>query len=137
MKHIILLAALALFAGGCAEPGPPLIASDVIIKKPMPGMRMSAGYLALTNNSKDPLVITDVSSPQFEAVEMHETIEEDGVSRMVPVGDLTIPPGSTVTFKPGGKHLMLMRPGAALDVVALSFHSGDKIVLTIEVTAVG
>jgi copper(I)-binding protein len=137
MKQIILLAALALFTGGCTEPGAALVASDVMIKKPMPGMKMSAGYLALTNNSKNPLVITDVTSPQFEAVEMHETIVEDGVSRMIEIGDLTISPGSTVTFEPGGKHLMLMRPDGSLEVVALSFHSGDAIVLTIEVAPVG
>lgn len=137
MKHLIVLAALAVFAGGCSEAGAPLVASDVVIKKPMPGMKMSAGYLTLSNNSKDPVAITHVTSPQFGAVEMHESIDEDGVSRMVQIENLTIPPESVVTFKRGGKHLMMMRPSGALDVVAISFHSGDTVVLTIEVTPVG
>ena len=136
MRHVLLIVALALFAGGCSEPGAPLVASDVVIKKPMPGMKMSAGYLTLTNNGDNPLVITRVTSPQFGAVEMHESIVEDGVSRMVQIDDLNIPPAAEVTFEPGGKHLMLMRPVGALDVVALSFHSGDTIVLAIEVTPV-
>ena len=136
MRNALILAALVV-AAACSGTDAPLVASDVVIKKPMPGMHMSAGYFTLTNNGDEPLTITHVSSPQFEAVEMHETIVEDGISRMKPLGDLAIPPSSSVVFEPGGKHLMLMRPRDDLETVSLAIHTGDAIVLTINVTPEG
>ena len=116
----------------CSGPDAPLVASDVVIKKPLPGMRMSAGYINLRNDSDDPITITGVASPQFESVQVHETIIEDGISRMIELGELSIPPASTVTLEPGGKHLMLMRPTGNLDTVTLEFRSGDLVVLRVD-----
>lgn len=133
MKHLALL--LVLLAGACSSDAPPLTISDVVIKKPMPGMMMSAGYFSLQNNTSKPVVITHVTSPQFGSVEMHESVVEDGIARMIKLGDLTLPPESTVDFVPGGKHLMLMRPGENLDNVALEFFSGEAVVLSVNVAA--
>ena len=137
MKRFLPVLLIVLLLAGCSEPGAPLVATDVVIRKPVPGMSMSAGYLTLANHSRDTLTITHVTSPQFEAVEMHESIVEDGISRMVEIGAVDIQPDSEVIFEPGGKHLMLMRPGEALDVVTLNFHSDDTIVLTIEASPAG
>ena len=82
-------------------------------------------------------MIERVTSPQFGKVEMHETVIKDGVSRMSALEEVVLPAGATVEFKPGGKHLMLMRPGDNLDAVTLEFHSGDAIVLTISVSPGG
>ena len=133
MKRSLLIIALALVAA-CGSDAPPLVASDVVVKPPMPGMQMTAGYLTLRNHSAEEIVIDRVTSPQFGKVEMHETIIEDGVARMSALGQVVLPAGSAVEFEPGGKHLMLMRPGDNLDSVALEFHSGDSIVLTVSVS---
>jgi copper(I)-binding protein len=131
MKRLIL--SLLLIAGACSSDTAPLAVSDTVIRKPLPGMHMSAGYFTLTNNTAESIVITHVTSPQFGAVEMHETIIEDGVARMVALGDLMLAPESTIQFQPGGKHLMLMRPAEDLADVTLEFHSGDDMVLSITV----
>jgi len=123
--------ALVVLLASCSAEKAPLVASDVDIRKPVPGMNMSAGYLALTNNTSRPVVITHVDSTQFGSVELHESVLEDGVSRMRPLGELTIPPRQTVRFEPGGKHLMLMRPAIGADTVTLDFYSGDTVVLTV------
>ena len=132
MKHIILIAALALFAIGCTDPGAPLVASDVVIKKPMPGMKMSAGFFVLANNTDAAIRITSVSSPQFEAVEIHETNIEDGIARMRELEALVVPPRGSVTLERGGKHLMLMRANDLGDTVTLQLMSDDVPVLTID-----
>ncbi len=128
------LPVLLLVLGACVADEPPLAATDVRIKAPMPGMRMSAGYLTLRNNTAAAITISKVSSPQFESVEMHETRIENDVSRMVALGELTIAAGSSVAFEPGGKHLMLMRPVDDLDAVTLDFHVGDDVILTLATT---
>ncbi len=112
-------------------PAPPLTASGVIITRPMPGMSMSAGYLALTNNTDSPITITSVSSAQFGSVELHESIVEEGVARMRELERLVIPAHGTVTLERGGKHLMLMRPTGDSDSISLRFFDGDNLLLNV------
>ena len=133
MQKILIAALLAL--GACAADETPLVATDVEIRAPMPGMKMSAGYLTLRNNSDADITITKVTSPQFGAVELHETRIEGEVSRMVALDAVTVPAGSTVSFAPGGKHLMLMRPSDDLDAVTLEFYAGPDLVLTLATAA--
>ena len=130
-KPVILLAALA--ASACAGDVAPLVASDVRINGPLPGMQMAAGYLTLTNYTSRPITITEVTSPQFGRVEMHESVIEDGVARMVELEGLALPTAASVVFEPGGKHLMLMQPADDLDAVTLEFHAGNAVVLTVHV----
>jgi copper(I)-binding protein len=44
---------------------------------------------------------------------------------MVPVEKIEVPPGGTVTFAPGGYHLMMMQPRGKVAV-------GEKIPVTLE-----
>ena len=127
-----LLPLLLLIVAACSSSEAPLVATDVVIKAPPPGMKMSAGYLTLHNNSSEAITITGVSSPQFGAVEMHETVIRDGISRMVALGEVTIPAQGSVDFEPGAKHLMLMRPAGELATVSLEFYSGTDMVLAID-----
>jgi copper(I)-binding protein len=108
MRLVPLL--LTLFLVACGAPQPPLVATDLEITQPMPGRQMSAGFLVLTNNTGDDILISSVTSPQFESVEIHETTIEDR----------------------GGKHLMLMRARNVQDAVTLHLMSGDVPVLTVE-----
>lgn len=130
MRSAFVLAALLL--GACdAEPQPPLVASDVVVTQPMPGTGMSAAYLSLSNNTKQTISISRVSSAQYAAVELHESTIEDGVARMRAIRELRIPAGETVTLRRGGKHLMLMRPTGPADAVSLQFFVGDALILTV------
>jgi copper(I)-binding protein len=134
--RFILLIALALLAA-CGSPQPPLVASDVEITRPMPGRHMSAGYLVLTNNTNEAIVIDAVASPQFGAVEIHETTMEDGISRMREIEELVVPARGSVALERGGKHLMLMRAKPDGDGVTLQFLSNGTPVLTLEHTFAG
>lgn len=130
MRSVALLICLFLAACG-GEAKAPLVASDIVITEPMPGRHMSAGYISFTNNTSDAINITRVVSTEFDAVEMHESLVEDGVAKMRPIEELVIPANSSVSLQRGGKHLMLMRPTAALDTVSLSFYSGDTLLLNV------
>ena len=130
MRIVIVLIALVL--AGCSEPQPPLVASNVEVTRPMPGMKMSAGFFVLTNNTSEPLRITAVTSPQFAAVEIHETTIEDGIARMRELEALVVPARGSVTLERGGKHLMLIRPGDLDDRVSLQLMSDGATVLSID-----
>ena len=131
--RLTLVSAVAILVTACSIESAPLVATDVMIKQPMPGMQMTAGYLTLTNNTTQAIRITQVTSPQFDSVEMHESVVEDGMARMYPLGDLTILAGKAVNFEPGGKHLMLTRPVGEFEAVTLEFRAGKAIVLTLNI----
>jgi copper(I)-binding protein len=128
----ILAALLVLVAACSGSDAPPVVVANVEVTPPRPGAGMSAGYLDITNNSREPLVITHVTSPEFGKVELHETTVEDGVARMRPLDSLVVPPGETVVFERGGKHLMLMRPVDSPDAVTLSLYSGETLLVSVE-----
>ena len=129
MRVALVLAALVIAA--CGAPQPPLVASDVEITRPMPGRPMSAGFLVLTNNTDADIRITRVTSPQFGAVEIHETTIDDGIARMRELGALVVPARGSVTLERGGKHLMLMQARDIGDAVSLQLFSEDAPVLDI------
>lgn len=110
---------------------PPVVASNIKIIQALPGASVSAGYMTLTNNSDDAVLITRVTSPQYGTVSFHQTSIEDDIARMRPIAELTIPPGESIDLEPGGTHLMLMRQRNDVDTVTLDFHSEDTIVISI------
>jgi copper(I)-binding protein len=123
---------VCLFLSACGtDTRPPLVATDIVVTAPMPGSRMSAGYMSFSNNTDMPIRISRVTSPDFGEVEIHESSLEDGVAKMRRIEVLTIPANSGVSLQRGGKHLMLMLPGDVLDTVSLSFYSADTLLLSV------
>jgi copper(I)-binding protein len=73
------------------------------------GATVGAGYLRITNAGSTPDVLTAVTSPVAEHVEIHEMTSTDGIMRMRELaGGLELKPGETAELKPGGLHLMLV-----------------------------
>lgn len=107
---LVLLATL----GGCGGKSAPEVREARIVMPP-PGMNMAAGYFELSNPGSTPLRLLSVSSPGFESVEMHETVTEQGLSRMRAIEKVEVPAHGSLRFEPGGKHLMLM--GARMDSI--------------------
>ncbi len=90
-------------------PGGALVTSEAWVRQVPPAARMTAGYLKLRNTGTEPVVLVGAESPLFNAVEIHGTVTVDGMARMRQQESVTIPPGETVSFEPGGLHLMLMQ----------------------------
>lgn len=67
------------------------------------------GYLVLTNTGTTPDRLIAVTSPSAGKVELHEMTMEGSIMRMreLPKG-IELPPGATVTLKPGSLHLMFI-----------------------------
>lgn len=70
---------------------------------------MGTAYFTVRNSSQEGDRLLRVESAAANVVETHESIDEDGVIRMVPRPEgFEIPAGSSVALEPGGKHVMLM-----------------------------
>lgn len=119
---LLLVLPLVLLVPACgksSEPDPkhgPDTAPQVSharVLLPPPGASMAAGYFDVSNPGATVLELRAVSSPSFDSIEMHETREEGGMSRMRQIEKVEIPAGGSASFEPGAKHLMLM--GSKLD----------------------
>lgn len=75
-----------------------------------PTGRTMAGFMQLTNQGSEAIVVTEASSEQFDRVEIHQMSMDDGVMRMRQLEELRIEPDQTVELRSGGYHLMLFGP---------------------------
>ena len=79
------------------------------------------------------------SSPVADTVEMHETaMDSSGMTGMDPMASVTVAAGATVTFQPGGMHLMLTGLHGALQVgdtveLNLAFEHAGTVTVRAEV----
>lgn len=107
MKHLSLfLAAFASFALVSCGQGDILFADKAVVNlSPVEG-NPSVGYMEL-HGGRQEVDLLGVTSDDAVRLEMHETVEEDGVARMQPLKKINVPPGATVKMEPGGKHVML------------------------------
>ncbi|MFM8753986.1 MAG: copper chaperone PCu(A)C [Phenylobacterium sp.] len=135
MRRQLIAAALTL-----ALAGPALAhdysAGDLRIAHPWTrptaaGAPTGAGYMEITNTGRVPDRLVSATSAHAARVEIHQSSMEGGVMRMkaLPQG-VEIPPGATVRLAPGGLHLMLFGPKAAVS-------TGDKVPVTLTFARAG
>jgi periplasmic copper chaperone A len=70
------------------------------------GAQTAAVYATLQSAAGDEL--TGISTPVAKEAQLHEMSMEGGVMKMRQVEQLDLPPGQSVTLKPGGYHVMLV-----------------------------
>lgn len=133
----VIVLALAVASACDRSSGPPVVVSNVVITAPGVGMPMASGYLEISNRSGSNLRISRVTSPNYAAVEMHETTVEDGIARMREISVLEIAKGETVVFERGGKHLMLMKPVGTVGTITLNFYADDVLLLSVNTEFAG
>ncbi|MFZ3581465.1 copper chaperone PCu(A)C [Loktanella sp. DJP18] len=66
-----------------------------------------AGYLTILNSGATDDVLIGVEAA-FPRVMMHDSTVVDGIARMEALDRVIVPAGETVTFAPGGMHVMFM-----------------------------
>jgi len=108
----------------------------------LPGGVPAGGYFDLRNDGKTVVQLTGASSSSFGDIMVHESLTEKGQSQMRHIDVLELPPGRTLTFKPGSYHLMLMQPARKLNVgdkipMTLEFANGERVTTQFEVRGPG
>lgn len=130
-------ALLSLSAGLHAE----LVVEDAWVRGLPPGVANTAAYMTLRNTGAEDLVLTGASSPIAGSVQLHDTMNHDGMLHMMHVATLTVPAGGEARLASGGMHLMLMelkdapKPGADVELT-LQFADGSTRTLRLPVRSV-
>ncbi len=128
MRRLMFLLLLCHAAGAVAE----LRISDAWLRAMPPGPPNSAAYMTLQNSGASPVAVVAVATPVADAVEIHESVQEDGLWRMRELEQLRLAPGETLSLSPGGRHLMVLglrqRPVAGDSVsFQLTLDNGDMV----------
>ena len=133
--------------GGTAQPAMPVAAPEpgkltVVNVRARPAPLEGgngAAFMTLLNGLDKPIRLASVAGNSAKAIELHETVNDNGVMKMEPHAEgFEIPAGGTLELKPGGKHVMLFgltKPLAVGDSIdlTLNFEGSDPITLTVPV----
>jgi len=119
-----------------AKPG--ISANDARLVLPAVAGRPGVAYFSVRNDTQAPVTLAGVYVSGVGKSEMHQT----SGGKMSAVKMVDIAPGATVTFAPGGLHVMAfdiagtVQAGTAAEAT-LTFSDGDKLSLPIKVEAMG
>jgi copper(I)-binding protein len=109
-----VLAALATVVLATPAPAEQITKGDIVITGPWSratpkGAAVAGGFMQIENKGSAPDKLVGGSMPLAGRFEVHEMKMEGDVMKMRPVeGGLVIPPGGSVTLKPGSYHVMFM-----------------------------
>jgi periplasmic copper chaperone A len=100
-------------------------------------VKVHAAYMTVVNPTDAEEHIVAAESPDYERVELHESIVEGGRNEMRAVDQVTVPAHGRIAFAPAGLHFMLVGPRRtpALDGqirIVLRLRGGEQV----EVSAV-
>ncbi|HWD60194.1 MAG TPA: copper chaperone PCu(A)C [Stellaceae bacterium] len=139
-RFLALGASLALFATAALAQSGDVKIINAWARATPGGAQTAAAYVTLESPTGDRL--TGVSTPAAQKADLHSMTMEGSVMKMRPVDGIDLPPGQSVTLKPGGYHIMmtgLAKPLAAGQSFPLTLNfakSGAKSV-TVSVEKVG
>jgi len=103
--------------------------------------RPAGGFFTVHNQSSKQIELVGASSTACGMLMLHQSKEVNGIEKMLPVTSVAIPAHGSVSFHPGGYHLMCMNPhdmkiGATVPVT-LKFSDGQTATKQFSVTGPG
>ncbi len=102
-----------------------IIVKDAWVREAPPSAKVLAGYMVIENHTDKEKVLVSVTSPAFDKIEVHKTVNKDGIASMEQQKELPVAAQGNVKLEPGGLHLMLFNPGSAI-------KAGDNIAFTLK-----
>jgi len=119
-----------------------LLVAGAWIRQPPPGTDVAAVYLSLENVGTKAVKLTGVDCPVAAMAMLHESKDAGGQSQMRALTQVSLAPGASMAFTPGGKHIMLhglthpLQVGERVPLV-LIFSSGVRVHVTAVVRPLG
>ena len=132
-------AASLLVLAGCAPEArtPEVVIEEAWVRLPATPKQPGAAYFRLKGNMEG-MRLLGVTSPLVRWVELHESVEKKGMTRMERRKEVEFPSRGTLEFKPGGRHAMLfginpsVKPGTTLPLT-FSFNTAPPVTVDAEV----
>ncbi len=125
----VVLISLAPLAASAAPPG--VTAAKPWMRYLLPSLP-AAGYMSLRNDSDEVAVLAGAASPACGMLMLHKSQDDSGMATMTEVQSVIIPAHGSLSFAPGGYHLMCMQPSMKLGQkvpVTLHFQDGSTLAI--------
>jgi periplasmic copper chaperone A len=111
----------------------PALAAEVQVSdawfRALPAKVPAGGYFTLHNSGASEIALTGAQTSACSMLMLHKSTESGGMSSMEDVASVSVAPGATVKFAPGGYHLMCMDPSSAMkpgNTVPVIFKFSDS-----------
>src|ERR1700722_18790589 len=101
---LALLVLSAMLAPVSASADSNLVVAGAWIRQPPPGTDVASVYLSLENVGTKAVKLTGVECPLAGMAMMHQTLESGGQSHMRALASVSLAPGASMAFSPGGRH---------------------------------
>ncbi|MEI8667071.1 copper chaperone PCu(A)C [Pseudoalteromonas sp. B131b] len=110
------------------------------VREFLPASTATVGYLTLINHSGTNATLTKATIDGLGRVEIHEHSHVDGMMKMQQVESVVIKAHESVSFQPGGYHLMAFEPLEPLRVgqerkLTLYFSDGNRLFTNAQVVS--
>jgi copper(I)-binding protein len=128
-KRLLCLALLGLSPAWAFAATPSLTVQQPWMRYLLPSLP-AAGYMVLQNAGDSAAVLTGAASPACGMLMLHKSQDDSGMATMMDVETSPIPAHGSVSFAPGGYHLMCMQPRMKIGdkvPVTLSFQDGASL----------
>jgi copper(I)-binding protein len=104
----------------------------------LPGHLPAAAYFEIRNAGDSDVTITGAQSAACGKVMLHQSMNMSGMEKMEDVKEVAVPAHDSLSFAPGGYHLMCMDPKPAIKrgakiPLALQFKDGTSLAATFTV----
>ena len=129
----LFLLSVVFFLSSCSNSNDSqIMITDINIIQPLPGKSISAGYFTLTNNTESLIEITKITSPDFESIQIHDSVLDEGIVKMQRIDSLQIKAKSRLALENGGKHLMLIDKKNSSEMISLNFYEEEKLLISLK-----
>ena len=102
-----------------AQAGVALHWKEAWVRSMPPGTQVTAAYGMLMNHSDETVTISQLTADVGSEAQMHDVIADGDQRRMVQLETADIAPGASLTFEPGGRHIMLIGVAETLPDAAI------------------
>ncbi|MBX3563677.1 MAG: copper chaperone PCu(A)C [Sphingomonas sp.] len=140
MRPVLGIVSLAILSA-CQQPAE-LKADHGWVRLPAAAGRPGAAYFTVHGGDKADTLLA-VSTPAALRTEMHESMKGDhGMMAMAPIKDVAVPARGTLSFAPGGRHVMLFDLGPRVTAgqripLRLAFAGGKTLEIQAMVVGAG
>jgi len=129
----LFLLSVVFFLSSCSNSNDSqIMITDINIIQPLPGKSISPGYFTLTNNTESLIEITKITSPDFESIQIHDSVLDEGIVKMQRIDSLQIKAKSRLALENGGKHLMLIDKKNSSEMISLNFYEEEKLLISLK-----
>lgn len=135
---LAMVAPMALSA--CADPAP-LYVDQAWVRLNPNADGPAAGYFTI-NGGEEATKLLRVTSEGALRIELHESVEKDGIASMQAIDSVDVPAKAKVQFAPGGRHLMIFGINPAVIengtmTMTMLFANGDRLIVDAAIQKAG